>query len=391
MSQRKTKRAGAKLLTVVLSVVIALFIIEALLRIAGYSYPILTTTDQTLGVALRPGAEGWYRKEGEAYIHINSDGLRDREHAKAKPANTVRIAVLGDSFAEALQLPAENTFWAVMEKRLGGCNTFAGRAVEVINFGVSGYGTAQELLTLRNKVWDYQPDIILLAVTTGNDIADNSRALKGDDIPYFVLRNGELVLDDSFKDSSFFRSHDSQRYRFLRRAADYSRLVQGLYQARYAFQIHGSANAEVDLAEPGQSPLVYRAPDDAVWDDAWRVTEKLLLAIRDEVRSKSVKFLVVTLSNSIQVNPDAATREKFMRAFKVDDLFYPDKRIKALGEREGLPVLNLAPLLLDYATRNQTYLHGFGQNVGRGHWNAAGHRVAGELIAQEICTEMENR
>src|SRR6185437_4013403 len=127
MSKRKMKRVAARLLTVVLSIVIALVILEVFLRIAGYSYPVLTTTDPTFGVALRPRAEGWYRKEGEAYIRINSDGLRDKEHAKAKPANTVRIAVLGDSFAEALQVPQENTFWAVMEERLAGCNALAGR------------------------------------------------------------------------------------------------------------------------------------------------------------------------------------------------------------------------------------------------------------------------
>lgn len=387
----KMKRIALKLLTLILSVIVAILIVEVVLRIAGYSYPILTTTDATLGVVLRPGAEGWYRQEGEAYIHINRDGLRDREHLKTKPPNVIRIAVLGDSYAEALQVPMEQTFWAVMEQRLEGCKAFAGRRVEVINFGVSGYGTAQELISLRQKVWAYQPDVVLLAVTTGNDISDNSRALKGEDIPYFVIRNGELALDESFRESAFFRYHDSLPYRLLRRAADYSRVLQGVYQARYAFQIYrgGNAVSVPGQAELGQSPLVYREPKDAVWEDAWGVTEKLILRMRDEVRSKSAKFLVVTLSNGIQVNPDSAAREKFMKSFEIEDLFYPDHRIKALGEREDFPVLNLAPLLQSYAEKNQVYLHGFGQNIGNGHWNAIGHRVAGEIIAQKICDEME--
>src|SRR4029079_2733640 len=111
-----------------------------------------------------------------------------------------------------------------------------------------------------------------------------------------------------------------------------------------------SAKPETNLIEQGHSPLIYRQPENDVWDDAWRVTEKLILAMRDEVRSRSAQFLVVTLSNGIQVNPDAALREQFMQTFKIDDLFYPDKRIKTLGEREGFPVFNLAPLLLDYST-----------------------------------------
>ena len=36
--------------------------------------------------------------------------------------------------------------------------------------GVSGYGTTQELVTLREKVWRYSPDMVLLAVTTNNDV-----------------------------------------------------------------------------------------------------------------------------------------------------------------------------------------------------------------------------
>ena len=52
----------------------------------------------------------------------------------------------GDSFAEALQVPMEDTFWAILEREIKECTAVAGREPEV-NFGVSGYGTAQELIT----------------------------------------------------------------------------------------------------------------------------------------------------------------------------------------------------------------------------------------------------
>jgi len=95
--------------------------------------------------ALRPRAEGWSQSEGKAYIKINSAGLRDREHTKVKPANTLRVAILGDSYAEAMQLSMKDAFWTVLERELGKCPEVDGRQVEVINFGVAGYGTAQEL------------------------------------------------------------------------------------------------------------------------------------------------------------------------------------------------------------------------------------------------------
>jgi hypothetical protein len=225
------RRWASNLLLIAGGLLVGLLLTEAGLRLAGYSYPNFYMTDASRGVALRAGAEGWWRREGEAYIRINSDGLRDREHERQKPPNTVRIAVLGDSYAEALQVPVEKTFWAVMERELQQCASFKGQKVEVINFGVSGYGTALELITLREKVWAYAPDIVLLAVTTGNDIGDNSRALKGgEDIPYFVHRDGRLVLDDSYLQSQTFRLRQSILNRMFRWARNYSRTAQALFQ-----------------------------------------------------------------------------------------------------------------------------------------------------------------
>jgi hypothetical protein len=211
-----------------------LLLCEIFLRVTGYSYPTFYADDYYRGFALRPGIEGHYQREGESYVRINSDGQRDREHARTKPPDTVRIAVLGDSFAEAMHVPMEQTFWSLLERRLEECHAFAGKHVEVLNFGVSGYGTAQELMTLRQKVWDYSPDIIVLALTTYNDIYDNSRALsKTEDVPYFTYRNGELVYDASFRDSSAYKWHDSKLSGLGRWFHDHLRLVQLVHYAQF--------------------------------------------------------------------------------------------------------------------------------------------------------------
>jgi hypothetical protein len=358
---------------------------------------------------------GWYRKEGEAYVRINSDGLRDREHAKQKPADTLRIALLGDSFSEALQVPLEDAFWVVMEQRLQGCQAFTGgKRIEVVNFGVSGYGTAQQLLTLREKVWDYAPDIVLLAMTTNNDITDNLRVLKKtDEIPYFVYRNGQLALDDSFRESRTFRLRHSTLSHAGRWIRDNLRVIQAFHQGHYAFKNYlasrrataapkppGTTNERTPAApakrddnaapaaisdELGIDNLIYREPVDATWQEAWRVTEGLLRLMRDEVRGRGAQFMVVTLSTGVQVHPRPQARAAFLARVGATDIFYPDLRLKSLGDREGFPVLTLAPSLQQYAEQHQVFLHGFGRNLGNGHWNADGHHVAGELLAQRIC------
>lgn len=393
------------MLLVIGGLLAGLLVAEIALRVVGYSSPYFYTTDQHRGIALRAGVEGWYRREGRQYIKINSDGLRDHEHSRQKPADHLRIAVIGDSYAEAFQVPMENAFWAVMQERLQGCQALAGQKVEVINFGVSGYGTAQELITLRRHVWDYSPDIIILTMTTNNDVTDNSRSLKKSDVPYFVYRDGNLVLDDSFQNSRTFRLRNSSLHRLFDQLRNRSRVVQAIEEASRAIRIYMTSKrgqksnqrgaAQVESVRPsyeevGIDNMIYRAPHDAVWEDAWRVTEGLVKLMSDEVRSRGAKFMVVTLSNGIQVYPNAAARQDFMRRLDITDLLYPDLRIKNFCERESIPVLALAPALQAYAEQNNIFLHGFDDNLGNGHWNPSGHRLAGEMIAQKLCEAVTN-
>jgi hypothetical protein len=416
----RARRLLGKLVLVIFGFLLGGIVAEIALRFVGYSYQEFYLLDQSRGYALRPGAEGWYRKEGEAYVRINSDGLRDQEHAITKPPNTIRIAVLGDSYPEAFAVPLEQAFWSVMKRKLQECGAFPGKDIEVLNFGVSGYGTAQELLTLREQVWKYSPDVVMLTVTTNNDVTDNLRELKKtDEIPYFVYKDNHLTLDESFKYSRGFLLRQSRISRFGRWFRDHSRLVQAVVQGHHGLKIRlaswraqrsqqtsgdqgtrgGQAQPTIPIEnaprpdllsrseELGTDNLVYLEPGNTVWNDAWRVTEDLIVEMRNEVRSRGAKFVVVTLSNGPQVLPNPKWREDFLRRFGVTDLFYPDMRVKSLSMREGIPVLMLAPDLREFAERNNVFLHGFGKNIGNGHWNATGHRIAGELIAKKICEE----
>jgi hypothetical protein len=299
----------------------------------------------------------------------------------------------------------EEAFWMVMENKLQGCPAFGNQKVEVINFGVSGYGTALELLTLRGHVWDYAPDLVMLAVTTNNDITDNSRALKNTDrVPYFVYRDGQLILDDSFRNTRNFRLENSTIGRAGSWMYDHSRLAQAVSQGYHAFKIYLASRRAPSQAsmllshldatrkavappseELGLDSAIYLEPRDAVWNDAWRVTEGLIVKMDGEVRAKGAEFMVVTLSNGPQVLPTPEYRQAFMKRVGINDLFYPDNRIKALCEREHIPQITLAPDLQAYAEKNNVYLHGFGRDIGNGHWNKTGHQVAGELMAQKLC------
>jgi len=385
---------------------------ETGLRITGYSYPYFYTTDYYRGYSPRPNGEGWFWVENKNYLRINSDGLRDWEHSKKKASGTLRIAVLGDSFVEAREVPLEDAFWFVMKENLRQCPALAGRSLEVVNFGVAGYGTAQELVTLREKVWDYSPDIVLLAVMPYNDIIDNYHPLRRTpDVPYFIYRDGKLVYDVSFRDSSKYRWHDSYLFRIWIWTHNHSRLIQLVHhvqesvrrtistwkEQRRLSQIKNARDPAQSATPPertalaqevGINNLVYLEPVDKDWQEAWRVTEGLVLQVRDEVKARRVGFMVVTVSTDIQVHPDTATRQAFMQRLGVNNLLYPNLRLQSLAEREGIPFLDLAQPMHAYAEQNRVFLHGFGKNFGGAHWNPTGHWFAGQLIARRLCDQL---
>jgi hypothetical protein len=384
----------SNLLLLLVGLGIAFVLCELGLRLIGFSFPNFRMADAQTGSRLRPGAEFWQREEGEAHIRINSDGLRDREHSKVKPARTMRIAILGDSYAEALQVPLEATFWARLERELNRCQVFRGKTVEVLNFGVSGFGTAQELQMLRYRVWGYNPDIVLLTITTGNDVRNNSVILEPDKgRPFFRLRNGDLVLDDSFRQLPGYKPRESFPWRFYRAFYNHSRTVQLLSKVKNI--ITRARNTDTErrslIAERGLDKEVYFEPRTDEWREAWEITEKLIAKIHEEVVARGKRLVVVTLSNAAQVHPDSHIQELYAKELGIKDLFYPDMRIKMFGQNRGIEVITLAPALAKFARSSGKFLHGFEKTgIGLGHWNAEGNLRAGELIATSLCSTEES-
>jgi hypothetical protein len=365
---------------------------EGALRILGISYPYFTQIDDVTGFSLRPNAEGWQMQGGKAYVKINSVGMRDREHVTEKPANTFRIAVLGDSYAEARQVDEGETFWGVMEQELKTCPALKGKTPEVLNFGVSGFGTTQESLLLQSgKVSLFDPDFVLLAFTTGNDIVNNSKALEGNtQKPYFTLQNGELILDDSFRSTEYFLRQKSAVIRAALWLHSHSRVLQLLNRAWVALRSAPATPVEGTKGfEQGIDRDVYMTPKDPRWTEAWNITEQILLAMQNQMTGWNMPFAVATLSSGIQVYPEKAVREEFMKMIGVTTLFYPDERIAAFGKANSLPVLTIAPLLQHLADTTGTFFHGFANTkLGEGHWNEAGHDAAGKEMAKFVCEKL---
>ncbi|MBI2524188.1 SGNH/GDSL hydrolase family protein [Candidatus Peregrinibacteria bacterium] len=341
------------------AITVTLLSAEATLRLFGVSYPYWSRVDPLTGFSPRPGVSGWVHDEGDAFVRINSNGFRDREHSVTKPNDTLRIAVLGDSMTEARQVDVTQTFWSILEQNLSHCAGLEGRTPEVMNFGVSGYGTGQEYLLLE-RIWRFQPDIVLLAFYPGNDVLNNSRELEHSmQKPYIDENSGELVPDFSFHDTPFYRRQRSLTARFLLSVIDHSHIAQSVSQAFRTFrrfrQIRQSASS---LSPEGT-----------------------------QTRLHDARFAVMVIPLPETIHPDPSVRSAETRVRNIPDLFYAENRIAMLGLKERFPVFALGRRMQSAAEASGTFYNGFSRTKpGTGHLNAAGHAVAGALISEDMCS-----
>jgi len=103
----------------------------------------------------------------------NSAGFRDRERSVSKPAGVYRILLIGDSTLVGNGVrDSERLFASLLEVRLNG----GSRApVEVLNMGVGGYHTVQEVALLEERGLAYSPNLVMLGVTLNDlDLASDA-------------------------------------------------------------------------------------------------------------------------------------------------------------------------------------------------------------------------
>jgi GDSL-like Lipase/Acylhydrolase family len=287
--------------------------------------------DPLLGWSNSPGAEGVFNHPRfRINVHINSKGLRDREYAYEKSPGTRRILVIGDSFVWGYGVEERETFVKVLESGLA----HAAIGVDVINGGVAGYGTDQELLWLRSEGVRYRPDLVIL-VMCGNDDDEN---------------NSELVYNVYHKP----RFTQTKRGELVLGGVPVPLASRALKLKHWLFA-HSALVYEVKTAVIDR----FRAPRPAARAHGFGLTLALVDEIGRVAREAGARLAVVTTS-----------RYAPSPAFPYDEL------VTGLRQR-GLPVLDI-----DHAPG---YDAGAMLIPGDAHWNANGHR----FVAQQVMALIE--
>ena len=302
-----------------------------------------------VGLHLRPGQEGEYiREEFRGAFQVNAAGFNNTaDYATAKRSGVVRVAVVGDSFVEALQVRPPQTLFAVLARTL----TESGLAAEAYSFGISGYGTAQEYHLIEQYVVRYRPDALVL-LFVANDVGD-SVTCSG--------RSGWTQRYDVHPDGSITKEpFPVYRISPWKRILKHSRLFRYIFYQRRLLERIETWRASAGHAEAAPPP---DAGVGACEAEGWVVVEEMLARIDALMAEHGIPWLLVRETGH---EPDyrAGTRVQ----------------LEKVVERRKLPYFDpTAAFVADLATHGREF-----RIPGDGHWNAEGHRVAGTALAERV-------
>lgn len=373
---------------VILALAIGVGVLEAALAITRFNMPSNIRLVPGKGITYIPHSHYRHTKEGFSEGVINSHGFRDYERTYEKRPGVFRILVLGDSYVEALQVPLDKTFTALLEQSLNG--NASSMRYEVMALGQSGFGTADEYLRYLEFGATYNPDLVILAFFTGNDFRNNSRFLSRDRIGFYFEFDQEqqLVLDRSLIDA--YEKSLTYSRRIFQELKTRSHLVSLISERVYLLR-HQIQDGRMEQTEVGNSVCdsakclslfsdlnIYRHDLPPQWDMAVEATKGIILKFKKSVEINGARFLLLVLSNAEQVHPDLAADLNARYSFTWD-YDQPDRILEEFANEKNILFLRLMPTFRKYHIETGQYLHGFAPPY-KGHWNKTGHQVAADVI-----------
>ena len=379
-----------------------LFFIGSLFRPEFTNQLQLHPPHPTRGWAPAPGRTALIQTfEYHALVHINSKGLRDREHEYEPVSGVFRIAILGDSFMEGYHVEMEQSLPRRLERLL------ADRSVEVINLGVVSYGCGQEYLCLKEEGLKYKPDLVLLAFYAENDVRNDSQPLEtmiwGKENraawarPY--PRWDDKTQQMTFAVPDFERAQRDFKARLADLACKeeaklpWQRTLTYDVVAKIARSWGQRAGISESLYNPnvlfhaflrGFDPEAYTSAGlsagdyERLCDEAWTMTTQIIKGMRDLAAEQHARFAVFTVPARVQTDMKYLDFVKRLYPRLDFDLDKTDRLLAKLAAEAHIPLLDLTPAFREHYAQNGGPLF-FPEDR---HWNAAGHQLAAAELAE---------
>jgi lysophospholipase L1-like esterase len=351
---------------------------------------------------LAPNASVRHRSTEFDYVFTtNRLGFRGPDVPFEKPPQTLRVVVLGDSFAAGLGVADEDVFTVQLERRLNSSHTPT--RLEVVNLAQVGSSTIRQLDVYEEFGTRFEPDLVLLAFFLGNDLAEIVEEHDREelaqwrpagplrDLAYTCFPNlylelamlkqtareqrrlqgrEEADLVAEFRQEALRRGQKPQwaEERFRRLPEDVRRAAcEGLFP-------------QIRLMQACLDPQRLRRtlnPDDEFFQRAWPRVERHLEKLRTRTSADAAKLLVVVFPASVQVDPEAVAFNRSI-GFDVDEDWLSGRcrtqeALHQWADQAGVPLLDLTDALRE---SNSPVYH-----VRNSHFNPAAHSLVARKLA----------
>jgi hypothetical protein len=367
------KRPFAKLLFIPVALALLLALAEIFFRVVSPApdVPALAMRDGVL--RHRPGQRGTYRdREASAPFAINAQGWNSGHAAypaerPARSCASLRIAVVGGSLAEALEVPPQASLAENLERELATRPCGA----EVFRYGMDGAPLSQHLLMARKAALPAKPDILVVLLTSEDISASHQPG--GDALAAHFLKL-RLDAEDTVEELPPLPYAPTQGER-LRQASALLRHLTGPQGLRPALAQRLLRRPKPDrrfeaAATAATEPATAR-DEREVLDR--RAARYLFGQLKAEASEAGARLLVVMDGARAELESGAAEAE-LRQALEPNRL--------AAGEAE---LLGIAFLDLHQAFAEDLRWHkkpfGFRSD---GQWNAYGHAVAAGAVAEKL-------
>ncbi len=389
----RLRQVLTNLAVLAVSLIIGVTVAEAMLRMTDSRWELERRffADKPEGIVYQRLENGLHalaasqRAEGHAAcfsgvpVTINAQGFRGgKPISRSEP-----IVLLGDSFAEALQVPDGLT----LADRLGQASGWP-----VINSGVSGYATTHELQAWRQRLKNLHPKVAILMVYLGNDISGNSCRLSKTEPPCGKVEGGRVRYMEAMptpvsapKETGLeslieFEGRTAQDIEHIRKLLRRRLALYGLaHDLKMALQgLLAEVRGKVDTRWG-----LYRPAPDERWEEAWLITGDLLATLKREIEADGAKLVLALIPEPVTLlgNPRSAIRFGSGSAAPADlDMELPSKRLMAMAGDLGIPALDLLAVFKAYRDRHALAAPYFSFSCD-GHWNPLGHTVAAAALA----------
>jgi GDSL-like lipase/acylhydrolase family protein len=368
----------------VVGLAMATLALEIGLRVLYPDVPIIRR-DERVGSLARPNLD--VRKtfgghERVVRVATNAFGLRGAEVPTGKTPGLRRVLALGDSFTFGDAVEAEEAWPAQLERLLNG-GASPGRW-HVVNAGIPGHGTGQQLLLSRLLEERVRPDVVVLGFTVVNDVLDNLCVEEASytpkrGVPCFVLDGQRLALVTPP------RIEPAPARRARLRVVDFvageaRRLTLGHPRL---LALAGWSGVAADL--PYVPATIASWYDPRYAEPGWRLTRRLLTELREQFHAQRVPLVVLVIPAALQVDPglQSALRAFGARHAAVQDFLgepaRPQRLVADFCRSAALDCVDALPALQELGERGTRTYYSIDN-----HWTPAAHARAADLVAHRL-------